>query len=246
MRKIASKVAELIGSAPGAANVNYNWMEPGRTIRIRVDQDQARLLGLSSQELALALNAVVSGVTATEMRSGIWLDDVLGQGLRRAADVAVGNPDASGSAAERENRSVEPACLRRVRPGISHRLAQGPAAHRDGAGRPHAGHSGRNGCAVAPAADRGAERQLAERISRQRGRKRGGERQGADFGHRRRADDAPHHAYGADGPASELQRRVPRAERRAHGRHRGRRGASPTRTSPLVSSRSSACSRSPA
>ena len=77
VRKIASKVAELVGSAPGAANVNYNWMEPGRTIRIWVDQDQARLLGLSSQELALALNAVVSGVTATEMRSGIWLDDVL-------------------------------------------------------------------------------------------------------------------------------------------------------------------------
>ncbi len=77
VRKIASRVAELVGSAPGAANVNYNWMEPGRTIRIRVDQDQARLLGLSSQELALAVNAVVSGVTATEMRSGIWLDDVL-------------------------------------------------------------------------------------------------------------------------------------------------------------------------
>ncbi|MGA9846750.1 MAG: efflux RND transporter permease subunit, partial [Roseiarcus sp.] len=77
VRKIASKVAELVGSTPGAANVNYNWMEPGRTIRIQVDQDQARLLGLSSQELALAVNAVVSGVTATEMRSGIWLDDVL-------------------------------------------------------------------------------------------------------------------------------------------------------------------------
>ena len=77
VRKLASQVAELIGSAQGAANVNYNWMEPGRTIRIRVDQDQARLLGLSSQELALAVNAVVSGVTATEMRSGIYLDDVL-------------------------------------------------------------------------------------------------------------------------------------------------------------------------
>jgi multidrug efflux pump subunit AcrB len=77
VRKIASRVADLVGSAPSATNVNYNWMEPGRTIRIRVDQDQARLLGLSSQQLALAVNAVVSGVTATEMRSGIWLDDVL-------------------------------------------------------------------------------------------------------------------------------------------------------------------------
>ena len=77
VRAIASRVAELVGSAPGAANVNYNWMAPGRTFRIQVDQDQARLLGLSSQELALAVNAVVSGITATQVRSGIWLVDVL-------------------------------------------------------------------------------------------------------------------------------------------------------------------------
>ena len=77
MRAIAFKVAEEIGSTPGAENVNYNWMEPARTIRIRVDQDQARLLGLSSQQLALSLNAVVSGVTATQVRSGIYLVDVL-------------------------------------------------------------------------------------------------------------------------------------------------------------------------
>jgi multidrug efflux pump subunit AcrB len=77
VRAIAFKVAQEIGSAPGTANVNYNWMEPARTIRIRVDQDQARLLGLSSQQLALSLNAVVSGVTATQMRSGIYLVDVL-------------------------------------------------------------------------------------------------------------------------------------------------------------------------
>ena len=77
VRTIASRVAELVGSAPGAANVNYNWIGPARTIRIQVDQDQARLLGLSSQELALAVNAVMSGVTATQVRSGIWLVDVL-------------------------------------------------------------------------------------------------------------------------------------------------------------------------
>ena len=77
VRSIASKVAEALGSAPGAGNVNYNWMEPARTVRIRVDQDQARLLGLSSQDLAQALNTVMSGVTATEMRSGIYLVDVL-------------------------------------------------------------------------------------------------------------------------------------------------------------------------
>jgi multidrug efflux pump subunit AcrB len=77
VRTIASRVAELLGSAPGAANVNYNWFGPARTVRIQVDQDQARLLGVSSQDLAQAVNAVLSGVTATQVRSGIWLVDVL-------------------------------------------------------------------------------------------------------------------------------------------------------------------------
>jgi len=77
VRTIAARVAELVGSAPGAANVNYNWMDPGRTVRIQVDQDQARLLGLSSQDLAQSLNMTMSGVSATQLRSGIYLVDVL-------------------------------------------------------------------------------------------------------------------------------------------------------------------------
>ncbi len=77
VRTIAFKVAEEIGSSPGTWNVNYNWMEPARTVRIRVDQDQARLLGLSSEQLAQSLNTVVSGIPATQVRSGIYLVDVL-------------------------------------------------------------------------------------------------------------------------------------------------------------------------
>jgi multidrug efflux pump len=77
VRATAFKVAQILGADPRARNVNYNWMEPARTVRIRVDQDKARLLGLSSQELAQSLNVVASGVTATQMRSGIYLVDVL-------------------------------------------------------------------------------------------------------------------------------------------------------------------------
>lgn len=83
VRTIALKVGQEMGSVPGAANVNYNWMEPIRTVTLRVDQDKARLLGLSSQDLAQSLNAVVSGVTATQMRSGIHLVDLL---VRATAD----------------------------------------------------------------------------------------------------------------------------------------------------------------
>jgi multidrug efflux pump subunit AcrB len=83
VRAIAFKVAGEIGSTPGAQNVNYNWMEPARTVRIQVEQDEARQLGLSSQDLAQSLNTVVSGVTATQVRSGIYLVDVL---VRASAD----------------------------------------------------------------------------------------------------------------------------------------------------------------
>ena len=90
---------------PGVANVNYNWMEPARTVRIWVDQDQARLLGLSSEQLAESLNAVVSGVATTQVRSGIYLVDVV---VRASADAADDAGDAShiaGPASRREDGS---------------------------------------------------------------------------------------------------------------------------------------------
>jgi len=52
-------------------------MEPAREVRIRVDQDQARLLGLSSDSIAGVLNAVMSGVAVTQVRDGIYLVDVV-------------------------------------------------------------------------------------------------------------------------------------------------------------------------
>src|SRR5205085_877977 len=83
VRSIHFQLATILGAHPDAQNINYNWMEPGRTVRIRVDQDQARLLGLSSEDLAQSLNTVVTGITATQMRSGIYLVDVL---VRSAAE----------------------------------------------------------------------------------------------------------------------------------------------------------------
>ncbi len=77
VRAIAFQVAEVVAAEPRARNVNYNWIEPARKVRIQVDQDKARLLGLSSQALSEAVNAAMSGITATQMRSGIYLVDVL-------------------------------------------------------------------------------------------------------------------------------------------------------------------------
>jgi len=76
LHAIAMQVADRIGANPQARYVNFDWIEPARSMRIRIDQDQARQLGLSSQDVSLALNAVVSGSTVTQVRDSIYLIDV--------------------------------------------------------------------------------------------------------------------------------------------------------------------------
>jgi multidrug efflux pump len=48
VRETAFKVADVMGSDPFVQKINFDWIEPARTLRIRVNQDEARLLGLSS------------------------------------------------------------------------------------------------------------------------------------------------------------------------------------------------------
>lgn len=77
VREIAEKVAQVLGASHDLRTVNYNWMEPIRKLRIRVNQDEAKLLGLSSAAVAQAVNAVVSGIPATQVRDNIYLIDVV-------------------------------------------------------------------------------------------------------------------------------------------------------------------------
>ncbi|MBB5691641.1 efflux RND transporter permease subunit [Roseomonas alkaliterrae] len=77
VRDIAQEVAALIAAARGARHVHFDWMEPARQMRVRVDQDQARLLGLSSAQVAAAINAAVTGTTVTQLRDDIYLIPVI-------------------------------------------------------------------------------------------------------------------------------------------------------------------------
>ncbi len=77
VRRIALSLAQTMSAHPDVLNINYDWMEPKRQLRIRVDQDQARRLGLSSASLAATLNAAVTGTTITQVRDHIYLIDVV-------------------------------------------------------------------------------------------------------------------------------------------------------------------------
>jgi multidrug efflux pump subunit AcrB len=76
VREIALKLAQIVAANPQAEQVNFDWMGPARQLRIHVDQDEARLLGLSSQAVASVLNTVISGTPVTQVRDDIYLVDV--------------------------------------------------------------------------------------------------------------------------------------------------------------------------
>jgi multidrug efflux pump subunit AcrB len=77
LRDIALRLAQVVATDQIARNVNFDWMEPARTVRVLVDQDKARLLGLSSEAIAGALTGVVTGAGITQVRDDVYLVDVV-------------------------------------------------------------------------------------------------------------------------------------------------------------------------
>ena len=75
--RIARDLAQVMASVPEARQINFNWMEPARQLRVKIDQDQARQLGVSSAALAAAINASISGSTLTQVRDDIYLINVI-------------------------------------------------------------------------------------------------------------------------------------------------------------------------
>jgi multidrug efflux pump subunit AcrB len=81
VRRIALELAQVVGSDASARHVNYDWMEPARQLRIHVNQDQARQLGVSSQALASELNKAITGTTVTQVRDDIYLVNVVARAI---------------------------------------------------------------------------------------------------------------------------------------------------------------------
>ena len=79
--RVALDVAAVVAKSPDTRDLNYDWIEPARKLRVRVDQDQARLLGLSSSALGGVLNAAMTGSTITQVRDDIYLVDVVARAV---------------------------------------------------------------------------------------------------------------------------------------------------------------------
>ncbi len=80
IRDISEKVASAMREIPDLVNVQFDWEERSKVIKLEVDQDKARLLGVSSQELAAFLNTSLNGIQATQFRERDKLVEVLIRG----------------------------------------------------------------------------------------------------------------------------------------------------------------------
>ncbi|OWK19722.1 hypothetical protein AJ88_39080 [Mesorhizobium amorphae CCBAU 01583] len=80
-RDIAQRFAQVIGENASVRNINYDWNEPAKVIKVEVDQDRARALGISSQQLSDTINSVLSGSRITQMRDRTWLVDVVARAI---------------------------------------------------------------------------------------------------------------------------------------------------------------------
>jgi multidrug efflux pump len=77
VRKIAIEVASLVRANPNTQNVHLDWNEQVKTIRLEIDQNKARVIGVSSQGLSTVLNSILTGYSITQYRERDQLIEVL-------------------------------------------------------------------------------------------------------------------------------------------------------------------------
>jgi multidrug efflux pump len=80
VRQIAHQVAARVAANAQTTNVNLDWDEPSKVVRLEVDQERARALGISSAQLAQFLSAQLSGTTASTYREGNELVGIMLRG----------------------------------------------------------------------------------------------------------------------------------------------------------------------
>lgn len=79
VRRFADQVAAIMRQHPATVNVQFDWDEPSKRMQLHIDQEKARLLGVSSQDIASFLHLTLTGYTTTYLREQ---DELIGVELR--------------------------------------------------------------------------------------------------------------------------------------------------------------------
>ena len=71
VRDIAYQVRDVVRQNPNAKEPQLDWNEQSPYLKLVVDQDRARALGLTPQDVSQALSMLISGAPVTTIRDGI-------------------------------------------------------------------------------------------------------------------------------------------------------------------------------
>ncbi|MCO4864701.1 efflux RND transporter permease subunit [Cupriavidus sp. WGlv3] len=86
VRRLADQVKAEMRANPNTIGVNDNWNENVKMLRLEIDQDKARALGVTTQAIARVTQTVLSGVPVGQYRDGDKLIDILMRTPRNERD----------------------------------------------------------------------------------------------------------------------------------------------------------------
>jgi multidrug efflux pump subunit AcrB len=81
VRAIADQVRAVMAQNRKIVDPHLNWGEEAKSIRLEVDQDRARALGLTPQDVSQMLQTLLTGYTVTQYREGIEHIDVIARAV---------------------------------------------------------------------------------------------------------------------------------------------------------------------
>jgi multidrug efflux pump subunit AcrB len=81
VRAIADQVRAVMAENRKIIDPHLNWGEQVKSIRLEVDQDRARALGLAPQDVSQMLQTLLTGYTVTQYREGIEHIDVVARAV---------------------------------------------------------------------------------------------------------------------------------------------------------------------
>ncbi len=81
VREIAREVEAAVASSPKVRDVQLDWNDPVRTLRVDLDQDKARALGLAPADVALVTQTVMNGATMSHLREHEDLIDIVARAV---------------------------------------------------------------------------------------------------------------------------------------------------------------------
>ncbi len=80
VQALARQVAEKVRANPHVTNVNLDWDEPSKIVRVVIDQDRARAFGVTTAQISQFLSGALSGLSVSTYREDNELIEMLLRG----------------------------------------------------------------------------------------------------------------------------------------------------------------------